>query len=131
MVTTALDNAREQIKHKDKKHELAITQLKSANEAAQQQLAAITHALAAITPRLDGGNRRRRYDDDSDNSSDDDSEKENTPPPKKKRRKKKKKNKRVTPTTAGDDKKAAKEKPEFKVWKTDKEKKEGLEEWNA
>ena len=115
VVTTALDNAREQNKRKDREHALAITQLKSANNAAQQQLGAITHALAAITTRLDGGNRRRRYDSDSDDSSNDDSAKENTPQPKKKRRKKKK-SKCNTTTTAGDNKKAAKEKPEFKVW---------------
>ena len=93
-------------------------------------MAAITHALAAITTRLDGGNRRRRYDSDSDDSSNDDSAKENTPPPKKKRRKKRK-NKRATTTTADDDDQAMKDKPEFKVWKTDKERKEGAEEWFA
>ena len=70
------------------------------------------------------------FNNDSDDSSNDDSKQENTPPPKKKRRKKKK-NKRATTTTSGDDEKATKEKPEFKVWKTDKEKKEGLEERNT
>lgn len=127
VVTTALDDAREKSELKDKEHALAITQLKNANEAAQQQLAAITHALSAISTRLNGGNGRRRYDCDSDDSSDDESEKENTPPPKKRRKKKKKKKS----TTAEDEETAAKEKPEFTVWKTNKEKKEGLKEWTA
>ena len=130
MVTTGLDKAREQSERKDREHVLAITQLKSANNASHQQLAAITHALSAITTSLDGGSRHRRYNSDSDDSSDDASVKENTPPPRKKRRKKKK-NKCTTATTTGDDEKAAKKKPGFKMWKTDKEKKEGLEEWNA
>ena len=127
VVTTALEAAREQSKRKDREHALAITQLKSANDTAQQQLAAITHALAAITTRLDGGGRRQHHYSDSDDSSDEESDKENTPPPKKRRKKKKKKK----PTKGKDDEKAVKEKPEFKRWKTDTEKKEGLEEWTA
>jgi hypothetical protein len=126
VVTTALEAAREQSERKDREHALAITQLKSANDTAQQQLAAITHALAAITTRLDEGGRCQHHYSDSDDSSDDESDKENTPPPKKRRKKKKKK-----PTRGKNDEKAAKEKPEFKVWKTAAEKKEGLEEWTA
>ena len=130
MVTTALDEARKKSDRKDREHALAITQPKSADNAAQQQLAAITHALVAITTRPYGGSRRPRHDSDSDDGSNDDSVKENTPPLAKKRRKKKK-NKRTTTTTTGDDEKAAKEKPEFKVWEMDKEKMEGLEEWDV
>ena len=69
VVTTALDKAREQSEHKDREHALAIPQLKSANDAAQQQLAAIAHVLAAITPKLNGGSRHHPYDSNSDDSS--------------------------------------------------------------
>ena len=78
VVTTALDKAREQSKHNNREHDLAITQFKSANDSAQQELAAITHVLIVITTRLDGGSRRHHYSSNSDNSSDNDSVKKYT-----------------------------------------------------
>ena len=82
VVTTALGEASEQSKRKDIEHAVAITQLKSADNTAQQQLAVITHALAAVTTRLGGRGRRQHYGNNSEDRSNNKSNKENIPSPK-------------------------------------------------